>query len=64
MITLIVAAFNMRKISSFIANATRSEPKDPKVRRCDREHYNPDTGRQKENRPGDFSGAILFRAVS
>ena len=69
MMTLIVAAFNMRKISSYIADAaheaTRSEPKDPKVRRRDREHYNPYTGtyppgvkpsKTDGTRPGDGDG--------
>ncbi|WP_223694851.1 hypothetical protein [Leifsonia poae] len=48
MMTLVVAAFNMRKIVSFISDgaheAAKGESKDPKVRRRDREHYNPYTG--------------------
>ncbi|MFE4951093.1 hypothetical protein ACFQ9V_13405 [Leifsonia sp. NPDC056665] len=48
MMAMIVTAFNMRKIVSFIADtiheATTGGAKDPKLRRRDREHYNPYTG--------------------
>ena len=48
MMTLIVAAFNIRKIATFINDliheAATGGPKEPKVRKRDREHYNPYTG--------------------
>ena len=46
--TLIVAAFNIRKIATFINDliheAATGGPKEPIVRKRDREHHNPYTG--------------------